>query len=149
MNRDEFEGLTRRFGDDAGRWPAPYRQEARRFLGLEDPDAGAGDDDLDRLVLASAHVPVDESALARRVLARADARRRIWFGPARIEDRFVVPLAVACLVLAFIGAGALGYAAGEPDFRGTEDALLALAAGEAPVGLSEADNPGEIGEGWL
>lgn len=149
MNRDEFDDLTRRFGADVGRWPAPYRQEARRFLGLTDPDAQAGDDDVDRLVLASAHAPVDEVALARRVLARTGTRQRSWNGLVVSGDRLAVPLVAICLVLAFLGAAALGYAVGEPDFGGAEDALLALATGEAPIGLIDAAGPSGIGEGRL
>ncbi len=134
MNRDEFERLRLRFGDDSSRWPAPYAQEARQSL--RQAVLGA-DDGLDRLILEAANIPTDDPTLAGKVLARIEAteRRRMswsldlkpWAMPATAASVAVV------LTISVLG----GYIAAQPGSKASEDALLAFAVGVPPSELTD------------
>ncbi|APF39545.1 hypothetical protein BOQ54_18880 (plasmid) [Chelatococcus daeguensis] len=141
MNRDDFEQLRRRFGEDVAAWPPPYRQEARSFQ----EDNGT-DDDLDRLLRAAIDAPADERALARKVLSRIEGSRR----PAHVLSaslRHMPSSAVAaCLALVLMVAAAAGYRLGERGPEAANDTLLAFAAGE-PSGLDDiVESLGSVGD---
>ena len=111
MTRDEFERNKRRFGDDVGAWPAPFRQEARTFVTGETDRSPQDDPDraLDRLVLEAALMASDEQALTRKVLARIDASRRsMW---SSFLPRFLLEPAglAACAAAMLVAMTLAGY----------------------------------------
>lgn len=146
MNREQFERLKARFGDQIVSWPAPYLQEAMLFL--ESEGSGTSDDDerLDRLVLEAILVPTDERGLSRKVM-----RQITQLTPARLGHPFALRhwsfTATAtglALILAVAAVG--GFLVGGTDAELSDNALLALATGEPPTGLLDVA-PTTAGDG--
>ena len=131
MNRDEFENLKVRFGPDTATWPAPFRQEASRFLTGHRLAALSADETLDHLVLEAAKTPVDESVLVRHVMTRiAKSRRR--FGPTIDRRWWPIPATAASLAFVVTLSAASGYWAAGARTDISDDALLAFAIGVPP-----------------
>ena len=145
MTEDELERLKRRFGDDIDAWPAPYRQETRRFAGggIEDE---APDDALDRLVLEAALTRTDERALARKVLQRTRGGRRGMPGLTPMMRPWGPRGAAAGFAAILLAAGIAGYLVAEGDDARLGDALLALATGFPAEPGIEPGLPGPDGE---
>ena len=147
MTREEFENNRRRFGDDVGDWPAPYRQEALEFLGLSgDPDPGdAPDHALERLVREAALVDGDDAALARKVFARIDADRA---RPSLLPRFVLAPAGLgACAAAILVAAMLAGYQFARSQDEAQDAELLALASGAR---LTDGGAPGiaaDPGEG--
>lgn len=141
MTDEELEGLRRRFGADISAWPAPYRQEAEWLLTRPDRIAD-GDEDarIDRLILRAAQMETDEGELARKVQERLGQGRRRPLRVAAIMPAWRIPAAAASCAAVLVMAGLAGYAIGGAGLGGVDDALLALAAGETPMGV--------LGVGW-
>jgi hypothetical protein len=143
MTEDERERLKRRFGDDIDAWPAPYRQEARRFAdGGRDDEAD--DNALDRLVLEAALTQTDEQVLARKVLQRTRGERRGRPGLSPMMRPWGPRGAAAGFAAILLAAGIAGYLVAEGDDARLGDALLALATGfpsepGIELGLSGSD----------
>ncbi|MGO8247943.1 hypothetical protein [Rhizobium johnstonii] len=136
MNRDEFENLKVRFGPDTAAWPAPFRQEASRFLTGHRHAALSDDETLDYLVLEAAKTPVDESVLVRHVMTRiAKSRRRV--GPTIDRRWWQIPATAASMAFVVTLSAASGYWAAGTQTEISDDALLAFAIGVPPSEVAE------------
>lgn len=143
MTEEQFERLKRRFGADVSLWPAPWRQEALRFLAGEDEMADA-DDALDRLVLDAAAAETDEAALTRKVLAKiADERKPANVLSGGVWRMWTMPAAASSFAALLLVAAFAGYVAAEQGLDATDDSLMAFALGEESLGN------GELGSGLL
>lgn len=137
MNRDEFEGLKVRFGDDIGSWPAPFRREALLFLATDRHDTTSQDERLDRLVLEAAIEPTDERALARNVMAKIAQPKRRTLGLPIDLGSWSMPATAASVALVLAVSAVGGYVAAGVEAESSDDALLAFAVGVPPSELAE------------
>lgn len=136
MNRDEFENLKARFGPDTAAWPAPFRQEASRFLTGHRQAALGDDETLDYLVLEAAQTSVDETVLVRHVMTRvAKSRRRV--GPTIDRRWWPIPATAASMAFVVTLSAASGYWAAGTQTDISDEALLAFAVGIPPSELAE------------
>ncbi len=136
MNRDEFENLKVRFGPDTATWPAPFRQEASRFLTGHRLAALSDDETLDYLVLDAAKTSVDEKVLVRRAMTRvAKSRRRVGLtvGP----RWWSIPATAASTAFVITLSAASGYWAAGAQVDISDDALLAFAIGVPPSEVAQ------------
>jgi hypothetical protein len=136
MNTDEFENLKVRFGPDTATWPAPFRQEASRFL-TGHRLAGLSDDEtLDYLVLEATETSVDETVLVRHVMTRVGKSRR-RFGPTVGPRWWSIPATAASMAFVITLSAASGYWAAGAQLDISDDALLAFAIGVPPSEVAQ------------
>ncbi|ESR23481.1 hypothetical protein [Lutibaculum baratangense] len=151
MNKEELEGLKRRFGPDASVWPAPYRQEARSLHATAPEGSSAPAAELDRLILEAAGMETDERALARKVQERIEVEREpfLRFGP--LMSPWRTPAITSCVALILVATAFAGYSAAGRDHGHLDEALLALAAGDPAASGIDAPSvpllPETLGDG--
>lgn len=140
MNRQEFERLERRFGSEPSTWPAPHRQEAAIFLGID--ESRSADSTLDRLILDVPEAPVDQAGFERAVFRRIAEQQRLPLLARLQAGLSALPVAASVAGIILIGAGLTGYSLAGRSVEMSDDLLLAFAVGEAnadPFGLSLSD----------
>lgn len=143
MNREEFDRLERRFGSRPSAWPAPYRQEAAVFLGID--KSRSADSTLDRLILSLPEAAVDQAEFERGVFHQIGERQRFPLMTRMQLGFWSFPVAASVLTVIFIAAGLSGYSLAGRSVEMSDDLLLAFAMGETnsdlvqPFGLSLTD----------
>ncbi|MET3648982.1 hypothetical protein [Phyllobacterium ifriqiyense] len=137
MNKGEFENLKIRFGDEVARWPAPFRQEASAFLDAPGRTPLSDDEEIDRLVLKAAIMPTDERVLIRHVMGGIAKPKRRMFGLTINAGPWSMPATATSIALVITLFSAGGYVAADKKPDIPDDALLAFAAGVAPLELAE------------